>query len=83
MQQYTLKHPIKTAAGQSITTLELRRAKVKDIKAAHRFSDKESEQEIALLALLCTPALTPEDMEELDVADYRALQATFRDMVAE
>jgi len=81
--QYTLKHPIKTAGGQAITALELRRAKVKDIKSAHRFSDKESEQEIALLALLCTPALTPEDMEELDVADYRALQATFRDMVAE
>ncbi len=83
MTQCILKHPIKTPSGQVITTLELRRAKVKDIKAAHRFSDKESEQEIALLALLCTPTLTAEDMEELDVADYRALQATFRDMVAE
>lgn len=81
--QHTLKYPIKIATGQTIEALEIRRAKVKDIKAAHRFSDKESEQEIALLASLCTPSLVPEDMEDLDVADYRALQAMFRNMVAE
>ena len=81
--QHTLKHPITTPTGQTITTLEVRRAKVKDIKDAHRYSDKEAEQEIALLAKLCTPTLTPEDIEELDVADYRALQGIFRGMVAE
>lgn len=35
--QYTLKPLIKAAGGQAITALEVRRDKIKDIKAAHRY----------------------------------------------
>lgn len=76
--EITLKHPFTNAAGQRIETLTMRRAKVKDLKAANRFGDKPEDQEIALLAILT--GLTPEDVQEMDLVDYTRLQNSFRRM---
>ncbi len=75
----TLKHPVKLATGQTIAKLTLRRPKVRDLKEAQRVSDKPEEQELALIARLA--GLTPEDIEELDLADYKALADAFRGML--
>ena len=78
-QKMTLRYPIKTAAGE-IKSVTLRRAKVRDLKEAQRGDKNEAEQEIALLSILSDEKLTPEDLEELDLADYAQLQQTFRVM---
>jgi len=78
-KQITLAHPVKLASGQTLTKLAMRRAKVRDLKEAQRRSDKAEEQELALLALLC--GVTPEDLEELDLSDYRVLADSFRAML--
>ena len=74
-----LKHPFTIATGKRIDVLTMRRAKVKDLKAANRFGDKPEDQEIALLAILT--GLTPEDVQEMDLADYTQLQGSFRRLV--
>ncbi|TXF11932.1 phage tail assembly protein [Pelomicrobium methylotrophicum] len=75
----TLKHPVKLATGQMLAKITLRRPKVRDLKAAQRVSDKPEEQELALIAALA--GLTPEDIEELDLADYKAIAESFRGML--
>lgn len=79
MTDITLKHPVTLATGKTLDRLTLRRPKVRDLKQAQRAHDKPEEQELALLALLA--GLTPEDIEELDLADYKALQDAFRGML--
>lgn len=74
-----LKHPVKLATGQQLAKVTLRRPKVRDLKAAQRVSDKPEEQELALIAQLA--GLTPEDVEELDLADYKAIAEHFRGML--
>lgn len=75
----TLKHPVKLATGQTIGKVTLRRPKVRDLKQAQRVSDKTEEQELALIAMLA--GLTPEDIEELDLADYKSIAESFRAML--
>lgn len=70
-----LKHPFTTAAGQLIQSVKVRRPKVKDLKTAARNGSNPQEQEIGLFAVLTN--LTAEDVEEMDMADYSQLQATF------
>lgn len=77
--QITLKHPFTNAAGQRIEKLELRRAKRADMKAAAKYSKDEAEQEDFLFAQIT--GLTLEDIDQLDLADSKVLQDTFRDMV--
>jgi hypothetical protein len=74
-----LKHPVKLATGQQIAKITLRRPKVRDLKQAQRVSDKAEEQELALIAQLA--GLTPEDIEELDLSDYKAIAESFRGML--
>lgn len=71
-----LKYSIKTGDGKQVTSLELRRATVADLKAAQRAADRPDEQEIALIARLT--GLVPEDVELLDLADFKRLQDSFR-----
>ena len=77
----TLQYPIKLADGRSISALTLRRPKVRDLKNAQRNGGGNADQEIALLAAITMEHLTPEDMEELDMADYGNVQAVFQKMV--
>jgi hypothetical protein len=83
MDKTTLDYPIKTGAGQTISELTLRRPKVSDMKKAQRGSTDPASQELALIASLTEEKLTPEDMEELDLADYAKLQALFRGYVGQ
>jgi len=74
-----LKHPFTNAAGQRIEKLTVRRAKRADMKAAAKYSKDEAEQEDFLFAQIT--GLTLEDIDQLDLADSKALQDSFRSMV--
>jgi len=79
MSEICLKYPVQLASGKKVATLSLRRAKVADLREASRGSDKPDDQELALLARLT--GLLPEDLLELDLADYKVLQDAFRLML--
>lgn len=74
----TLDYPIKNGTGETITELKMRRAKARDIR---RMSEKntEAEQEFFMFSQLV--GLVPEDIDELDMADYAKLQTAFKEMV--
>lgn len=74
-----LKFPFTNAAGQRIENLTMRRGKRGDMKAATKFSKDDADQEDFLFARLT--GLTLEDIDQLDLADSKALQDTFRSMV--
>lgn len=71
----TLAHPITTPAGQ-VTSITMRRAKVRDLRRMNDYGKDEAAQEIGLMAHLS--GMTAEDFDELDAVDYRKLQETFR-----
>lgn len=72
-----LNFPIKDGQGNEIKVLNIRRAKVKDLR---RMQQKENaaEQEGFLVAQLT--GLVPEDIDELDIADYAKVQQALTDM---
>ena len=72
----TLNQPITTATGSRVETITMRRPKVRDLRRIGDFGTNDTEQEIGLMAHLAGMAV--EDFDELDAADYRALQETFR-----
>lgn len=74
-----LKHPFTNAAGQRIEKLTVRRAKRADMKAAAKYSKDDAEQEDFLFAQIT--GLTLEDIDQLDLADSKVLQDSFRSMV--
>lgn len=73
-----LDYPIQNGAGEEIKVLNIRRAKAKDLR---RMQQKENaaDQEFFLIAQLT--GLVPEDIDELDVADYANVQAALTDMM--
>jgi hypothetical protein len=64
--------------GTVVKNIVLRSPKVRDLKLAQRGGGTEADQEIRLMASLCEPPMTPEDMEEMGLADFRKLQAAFQ-----
>ena len=62
-----LDFPIQDGEGKTITELKIRRPKVKDIRKMTGNTD--AEQSISLLAIVT--GLVPEDLEELDIADFK------------
>lgn len=71
MTDITLDYPI-TINGAQVTRIRLRRPKTRDTLIARKMKGDSAEQEIALIANLSE--LSPEDVQELDVADYRKVQ---------
>lgn len=63
----TLDFPIQDGQGNTLTELKIRRPKVKDIRKMTGNTD--AEQSISLLAIVT--GLVPEDLEELDIADFK------------
>lgn len=61
-----LDYPIKDGQGNEIHELKIRRAKAKDVRRMKGAT--ETEQSISLLAILT--GLVPEDLDELDIADF-------------
>ncbi|HGD3424773.1 TPA: phage tail assembly protein [Enterobacter hormaechei] len=79
-EKYTLQYPFNSAAGEHITELQLRRLKVKDMRTARRASDKPEEWDEPLMAAMT--GLVPEDLSEMDLLDYQALQKRFQSMLS-
>ncbi len=71
MQTIPLKYPT-TLDGAEVTSITLRRPLVRDRLAAEKASGNEVEKEIYLLANLAEMA--PDQIEQLDMADYVKLQ---------
>lgn len=78
-QKYTLQFPFTSAAGERIDALTLRRLKVKDMRTARQTSDKPEEWDEPLMAAMT--GLVPEDLAEMDLLDYQALQKRFQSML--
>ncbi|MCX7205496.1 MAG: phage tail assembly protein [Proteobacteria bacterium] len=74
----TLCFPFTTAAGVRIESLELPRPKRSDLKAAQKFSDDAIDQEDFLFCRLT--GLVVEDLDQLEVADNKALSDAFQAM---
>ncbi|EBU9232338.1 phage tail assembly protein [Salmonella enterica subsp. enterica serovar Abony] len=79
-EKYTLQFPFTSAAGERIDVLPLRRLKVKDMRAARRASDKPEEWDEPLMAAMT--GLVAEDLAEMDLLDYQALQKRFQAMLS-
>jgi len=74
MTRIELKYPIEVA-GETITSLNLRRPKVRDMLAADKTEGGEAEKEVAMFANLCE--VSREVILELDGADYHRLQEEY------
>jgi len=74
MESITLKYPIEVA-GEKITSLNLRRPKVRDMLAADKSADSEAEKEVAMFANLCE--VSRDAILELDGVDYGQLQKAY------
>lgn len=61
-----------TVDGETVSSLAMRRPKVRDILAAERAVKSESEREVRILAALCD--VPPAVIEDMDMADYLRLQ---------
>ena len=70
-----LRSPIRID-GAEVTALRLRRPKVRDMLRAEKASGSDAEREIRLFADLCE--VEPAAIEELDLADYQALQRVYQ-----
>jgi len=77
--EFALKYPFTSAAGVRIERISLRRARRADMRAAHKFSQEEFEQDTFLLARLA--GLTMDDIDALDLEDNNELVERFRGML--
>lgn len=80
MSELVLKHPF-VASGKKVEKLTLRRPTVKDLRTMGRYGESEEDKEIGLMAALT--GMIPEDLDAMDLADYKALQESFRGMLGE
>lgn len=74
-----LVYPI-TVDGKEIKTVELRRPKVKDLKVAAKVGKDAMDQETILIANLAD--LPIDVVEEMDLADYTALQEKLKSFLS-
>ncbi|WP_121574547.1 phage tail assembly protein [Brenneria alni] len=77
-QSFPLSIPFTTAAGVRIDSLNLRRLQVKDLKAVRKISDNPAEWDDLLISR--ASVLPPEDLDNMDLADYLALQKRFHQL---
>ncbi len=70
MNTIQLKHPL-TISGATVSSLSLRRPKVRDLEAMERAGDKDIAKSINLMANLSEQ--TPDTIRELDAEDFMAL----------
>ncbi len=74
-EMITLQHPV-TLDGLQTTALTMRRPKVRDMLSADKQGGTDAQKEIRTFANLCE--VTPSVIEELDLADYQALQKAYQ-----
>jgi hypothetical protein len=75
MTKIKLEFPI-DIDGAKVGELTLRRPTVKDMRVARNSAKDDAAQEIALIANLAQ--ITPEQVEQLDLADYAQVQAALQ-----
>lgn len=75
-----LRYPFTTQTGQKIEAVTVRRLKVRDIKAISEQADGKPAQ-MELLGVARMAGLIPEDIEEMDAADYQVLKERFLDVL--
>ena len=75
METIKLTHPVE-ADGGTVSALQLRRPRVRDMLAADKAAGSEAEKEVRMFANLCEVA--PGVIEALDLADYTTLQETYK-----
>ncbi|OOF53988.1 phage tail protein [Rodentibacter genomosp. 2] len=71
-----LEFPIQDGEGKTITELTIRRPKVKDIRKMRGSTDIE--QSISLISI--ATGLVPEDVDELDIADFKRVSEVVEKM---
>lgn len=71
----TLDYPIQID-GTEVRVLQIRRPKVRDQVLAGKLGGTEEDKEIRLFANLCE--IAPENIEDLDMCDYKKLQDAYR-----
>ncbi|MFP1727343.1 phage tail assembly protein [Lonsdalea quercina] len=75
-EKYLLQFPYSTPAGERLTELTLRRLKAKDLKAVMKLTDNASDWDSLLLARASD--MVPEDLDEMDLADFMELSKRFQ-----
>lgn len=75
----TLEYPIENN-GEQITTLSMRRPKVRDQRLAHKMKGDDSDKEVQLFANLCE--VSTDVIDELDAVDYGQLQEQYKDFLS-
>ncbi|EAA7510477.1 phage tail assembly protein [Salmonella enterica] len=73
---FTLTHPFTTAAGTRVERIELKRLTVKDLKLVRKISNDPADWDEPLIAR--STGLPPEDLDNMDLADYLQLQRRFQ-----
>lgn len=76
MLNHTLLYPIKSATGQTITKISMRRPKRGDYKKAFKFSKDVVEQEDFMISQMA--GITLEDVDEIDMADSAVITRFLR-----
>lgn len=66
--------------GTKVSVLSLRRPKVRDMLSVEKSIDNDAEKEIQLFANLCE--ISPDNLLELDMADYAKLQKVYQDFLS-
>ena len=66
--------------GAKIGVIQLRRPKVRDMLSVEKSVDNDAEKEIQLFANLSE--LSPDNLLELDMADYAKLQKAYQDFLS-
>lgn len=74
MTKIELTYPIEIA-GAKISTISMRRPKVKDQLVSEKAGPTSAEKEVRLFCNLCE--VSPEVIQELDMVDYLQLQKAY------
>ncbi|MBT2294555.1 phage tail assembly protein [Pseudomonas fluorescens] len=77
---FTLKFPVKSADGNTIKKLPIKRLKRKDISAAQAVTKDEGAMEDLLIAKML--GVTLEDLGEFDIADSKLATEVLREMAS-
>lgn len=77
IKTFELSEPLVTGDGRTLTSISLRRGKVRDMRIAQRNAANNGEYEVNLIASLTVENLTPEDLDNMDMDDYGDIQQWF------
>lgn len=74
--EIALDYPV-TIEGVEVSKLTLRRPKVGDVLAAEEQAKGKGDKEVEILTFANLCQVTPAEIRELDLGDYKRLQETF------